>query len=185
MTRLPLSNREDMPADMLEFWDRLAAGGLPRNIHRVQGNNPEVLRGSRTFSNTLWTKGGFDPATRELIILRTARAVGSRYEWQQHVPIGIGAGLSRERIIALSDWQASSLYSAEERAILATVDSVTAMGEVPEGVIDELKAHVPASEVVSVTMLCCFYLAIARFMVAMDLTLEGPFIGWGLEGLPT
>jgi 4-carboxymuconolactone decarboxylase len=184
MTRLPLSNREDMPPDMIEFWDRLAGGGLPRNIHRVQGNNPDVLRGSRTFSNTLWTKGGFDPATRELIILRTARAVDSTYEWQQHVPIGLDAGLTRERIIALGDWRESNLYSAAERAILATVDSVTAMGDVHEAVIDELKAHVAPGVVVGVTMLCCFYLAIARFMVAMDLTLEAPFIGWKLEGLP-
>ncbi|MFN0146129.1 MAG: carboxymuconolactone decarboxylase family protein [Dehalococcoidia bacterium] len=184
MTRIPMTDRADMPADMLEFWDRLAAGGGPvRNIHRTQGNNPEVLRASRTFSNAVWTKGGFDPATRELIILRTARCVGSVYEWQQHVPIGLDVGLTRERVIALNAWQNSSVFSPAERATLAYVDAVASPGPVAAELVQGLKAHYPDATIVGITMLAGFYMAIARFMVAMDIDLEKPFIGWDLAAL--
>ena len=177
-------NREDMPAEMLEFWDRLAATGGPvRNIHRTQGNNPEVLRASRTFSNAVWTKGGFDPATRELIILRTARVAGSVYEWQQHVPIGLAAGLTRERIGALNAWQNASLFSPGERAILAYVDAVAGLGAIPGELVEALKEHFPAATIVGITMLTGFYLAMARFMAALDIDLERPFIGWDLAAL--
>jgi alkylhydroperoxidase family enzyme len=178
-----MKDRADMPADILEFWDRLAGGGPVRNIHRTQANNPEVLRASRTFSNAVWTKGGFDPATRELIILRTARVVGSVYEWQQHVPIGLDAGLTRERILALNAWQNSPLFTPAERAVLAYVDAVAGMGAVPGELVEGLQAHYPAPTIVGITMLAGFYMAIARFMVAMDIDLEKPFIGWGLEAM--
>ena len=183
MPRIPLANRSDMPEEMLEFWDRLAAGGQPRNIHRTQGSNPDVLRASRTFSNTLWTKGGFDPATRELIILRTARVRDSVYEWQQHVPIGLGAGLTRAQVIALGAWQESAEYTPAQRAVLAYVDAVAGMAAIPGELVVNLRTHFPDSTVVGITMICGFYVAMARFMTALDIELEEPFIGWDLAGL--
>ena len=183
MPRLPLATRDQMPEDMLEFWDRLAAGGMPRNIHRTQGSNPDVLRASRTFSDTLWRKGGFDPATRELIILRTARVRDSVYEWQQHAPIGLAAGLSRAQVQALGAWQDSTAFDPAQRAVLAYVDAVAGMGAVPGELVENLQAHFPDGTVVGITMICGFYIAMARFMTALDIELEGAFIGWDLAGL--
>lgn len=184
MPRVPLKTKADVPGNMHAFWDRLEQAGAVRQIHASQANNPAVLLGSRTFSNVLWTKGGLDAGNRELVILKTALTAGSAYEWHQHVPIGLAAGLSRERVLALGESATSALFTEGERAMLAYVEAVAGNGDVPQAAFDALRTHLDDATIVGLTMLSAFYLGISRYMVAMALEPETPFIGWRLEGLP-
>ncbi len=184
MPRVPLKTKADVPGNMFAFWDRLEQAGAVRQIHATQANNPAVLLGSRTFSNVLWTKGGLDPARREMVILKTALTAGSGYEWHQHVPIGLAAGLSREQVLALGEGAASQLFAPEEQAMLAYVEAVAGSGGVPQSLFDSLRRHLDDATIVGLTMLSAFYLGISRYMVAMALEPETTFVGWRLEGLP-
>lgn len=181
MSRLPLVARDDIPEEFQYLWDRNATAGQPANIFRAMANNPGIWQQYLRLGNALWTKSGLDTATRELIILRTAILQHSQYEWHQHVRIGRQAGLSDERIKALHHWRQSESFSAPERAILAYVDAAASSDHPLAEVHEELASHFPPDTLVAINLLTGFYTMTARFLGAMEVQTETPFIGWELE----
>lgn len=181
MARIPLVEREDIPEEYQYLWDRNATDGRVPNIFRAMANNPRIWQQYLRLGNALWTRSGIDTATRELIILRTAILAHSPYEWHQHVRIGRQAGLSDERIKALHAWRQSDAFSAPERAILAYVDAVSSSDHPLAEVHDELASHFGPETIVAINLLTGYYAMTARFLGAMEVETETPFIGWELE----
>lgn len=182
MSRLPLMTRDDIPEELRYVWDRNATGGTVPNIFRAMANNPEVWRAYLRLGNGLWNHCGLDVQTRELVILRTAILHHSQYEWHQHVRIGRQAGLDDAKILALHHWKTSDLFTPSERAILEYVDAVAASGHPSAEVHARLAGLVSPATVVGVNLLTGFYGMTARFLSAMEVELEGPFVGWQLQG---
>lgn len=180
MARLPFAQRSDIPENLQYVWDRNATNDVLPNIFRTMANNPSVWRSYLRLGNGLWSGCGLDVPTRELVILRTAILQHSAYEWHQHVRIGRQTGLSDARIVGLHHWRASTLYSAAEQAILAYVDALGASDHPPADVHDSLAAHFPAATVVGVNLLVGYYVMTAKFLGAMEVETEGPFVGWQL-----
>lgn len=183
MSRLPNVSKTDIPEELYYVWDRLAPTpeAVP-NIFRVMGNNPKVLRSYLRLGNGLWAACGLDVKTRELAILRTAILHHSIYEWQQHVRIGRAAGLSDEQIVALHHWRGSELFSPAERAMLAYVDAVAATAHPSQEIHDELAKYWPNSAIVGINLLAGYYEMTAKFLGAMEVEPEEPFVGWQLQG---
>ena len=184
MGRLPYIHRDDLPEDFRYLWDRsgnVTGSGEIANIFRTLGHNPDIWLQYLRLGNALWNKSGIDTATRELVILRTAILQQSIYEWHQHVRIGRQAGLTDERMRGLHAWRQSDLYSAAERAILGYVDAVTANDQSLEAAHTELAAQFPPSTVVAINLLTGFYSMTARFLGAMAVETETPFIGWQID----
>lgn len=177
MTRLPKATRADFPEDLAYVWERLG-GENASNIYRALGNNPVLLRGYTRLGNNLWNHCGLDVATRELVILRTAILQHSVYEWHQHVRIGQEAGLTLHRINALHHWRTSELFSEAERALLAYVDAAQAGDHPAQDVHDELARHYPPSTLVGINLLVGYYGMTAKFLGAMEVETEEPFVGW-------
>jgi 4-carboxymuconolactone decarboxylase len=182
MSRLPLITREDVPEELKYVWDRTADGGMPPNIFRLMGNNPELLRSYLRLGNGLWAHCGLDLPTRELVILRTAIHAKNEYEWHQHVRIGRQAGLEDSKITALHDWRSSDLFSATERAILGYVDALAVSNHPAQEIHDALEGAVGKAAVVGVNLLTGFYKMTAGFLEGMEVETEEPFVGWRLEG---
>lgn len=183
MARLPYTNRSDIPEELQYVWDRLAPGApeVP-NIFRTLGNNPKLMRAYARMGNAIWADCGLDVPTREIAILRTAILEHSPYEWHQHVRIGRQARLSDERILALHHWRTSELFSEAEKALLAYADAVAATEHPAQEVHDELAKHYPQSALVGINLLVGYYLMTARFLGAMEVEPEEPFVGWQLQG---
>jgi alkylhydroperoxidase family enzyme len=167
MARLPFAERSSIPDDLVYVWDRNAP----------PGGGPYLRLG-----NGLWTQCGLDVATRELVILRTAILHHSLYEWHQHVRIGRQAGLTDERIVGLHHWRTSELYSESERALLGYVDAIGASDHPSDDAHAELARHFDASTIVGINLLSGFYGMTAKFLGAMEVETEEPFIGWQLNG---
>ncbi|MCZ2111195.1 MAG: carboxymuconolactone decarboxylase family protein [Dehalococcoidia bacterium] len=183
MSRLPNVSKTDIPEELHYVWDRLAPTpeAVP-NIFRVMGNNPKVLRSYLRLGNGLWAACGLDVKTRELAILRTAILHHSIYEWHQHVRIGRAAGLSDEQIVALHHWRGSELFSPAERAMLAYVDAVAATEHPSQEIHEELAKYWPNSAIVGINLLAGYYEMTAKFLGAMEVEPEEPFVGWQLQG---
>lgn len=79
-----------------------------------------------------------------------------------------------DKVLAVADWQASSLFTPEERVALAYADAVTAT---PPRVDDALKAQMKqhfSDDVISeMTALLAFQNLSARFNAALDIPSQG------------
>ena len=182
MARVPDAKREDFPEKLQYVWDAVAEGREPPNIFKAMGNNPHVLLAYLRLVNGLWNHCGLDLQTRELVILRSAMNSQSRYEWHQHVRIGRDAGLSDDQILALQSWKDSDAFDQQEKTLFAYVDQFAGDGVPSQESHDAMAAAFGESTTAAVAILVPFYQMTARFLAAMDVQPEEPFVGWALEG---
>lgn len=184
--RIPPATREPFPENLKYVWDRIARdqtagdGSGPANIFLAMGNNPEVFRGYLRLANPLWAHCGLDVRTRELVILRCALVQDSAYEWHQHVRIGRAAGVTDAEINALHNWREQGSFTASEKALFAYADALAVSDHPGKPTFDELAKHFDTAAVVGITILIAFYFATAKFLGAMEVTTEDPFIGWAV-----
>jgi 4-carboxymuconolactone decarboxylase len=207
MARIDYADPEDLPAEKRHLLDSMAnedgggddedepgsddggdggdaAHGLRSdrlNVYRLLGRNPAILAGFREYLGTVWTAAGLTPHERELVILATARATDSRYEWHQHVRVALDEGLRVETILAVARGEPDRL-SPEGAAL---VDYVTAFvaGAVDDDAHDRLATHFDEPTVLGVGALAGNYLGLAHVFDALDVDLETEFVGWGLANL--
>jgi alkylhydroperoxidase family enzyme len=98
------------------------------------------------------------------------------------VRIARDAGLSDAEINAVRDWQGSTLFSEEEKALLGYVDAMAANQRPGDAAFAAIAKGRTPGEVFGVTFLISLYFQLAHVMAALDLETEQPFVGWELPG---
>jgi alkylhydroperoxidase family enzyme len=176
MTRVPLPDRDSLSDELKVRWDRIAARGPVLNIQRLFLVNPDI----EVAAQSVWRASGLAPRAREIVILRAAFRQDSRYEWHQHVRISRSAGLTDPEIDAVRDWAPSSLFSADERALLAYVDALADSSRPADAVFEAMARHRSPAEIFGVTYLITLYFQLARVMAIFELETEEPFVGWAI-----
>ncbi|MFM5917438.1 MAG: carboxymuconolactone decarboxylase family protein [Novosphingobium sp.] len=120
----PLSDAELGP----EARDAMAA--IPErarglNIFRTMAGNPAALKAFLAWGNYILSGRNSLPAReRELAILRVGYLCGAGYEWTQHVPIGIDAGLTGDEVERIKAGPTAPDWSPLDRAILTASDEL-------------------------------------------------------------
>ena len=177
MARVPYADADDVP-DEHEALLSSELQGKPLNVYRALGNNPPVLAGMRAFLRALWRDSGLTERERELVILASAAAIESRYEWHQHVAIARGVGVDDAVIAAIGDGPLSVLDDAD-RVLVEYVRAV-----VTERV--DAVTHAAAADrydpdvLVGIAATAQGYAALGGLIRAFDLELEPDesFYGW-------
>ena len=109
--------------------------------------------------------------------MRGAHLSGVAYEWAHHWPMAIAAGVSEEKLRALSDWPESPLFSEEERAALRVTDEISGGPAASEEAVAKLKEHFTPSEVIELTLTISFYVCVARLLKTLDVDIEPEYEG--------
>lgn len=150
------------------------------NLFRGLANNPDVLRSFVLWSNTLWSECGLSVRERELLILRLAVGLESRYEWNQHVPIALQNGIDAEEITAIAEGRVDPFDDFE--IALLQYGSKFVDRSVTDATHETLGEHLSVGEIVAVAAVCSHYVATAGIVEALGIDLEDEFVGWRLEG---
>jgi len=175
MARIPRISQSDLPEEYQYLLDEDALG--ERNIFTTMGNNPAILKSYMLYGSTVWDECGLSAQDRELAILAVARALDSRYEWEQHVDIGHEVGVSPEAMRAIGSGDLSS-FDPETRAVLAYVQAV-ATDDVTDEIHEQVRDHFDDETVTGICMLATHYVATARFLSSLSVPLEqSAFVGW-------
>jgi 4-carboxymuconolactone decarboxylase len=78
-----------------------------------------------TFTDLMIGEGSkLEPRLRELAILRVAWRTESGYEWNQHRRMGGDEGLSEAQLLAVEDGPGSTVWTGQERAVVAATDEM-------------------------------------------------------------
>lgn len=193
MARVSYVDPADLPAEKRDLLDTLSSDdvddderrhslrGGTLNVYRAIGRNLTLLEGIRSYASVVWEQCGLSAHEREIVILATTHAVGSAYEWQQHVRVALDAGMDPEQILAISSEEPDHL-SDEYAALVAYVERFVD-GRVTEETHERLATHYDEAVIVGVGMLSGFYVALGRVIQALDVDLESEFVGWDLENL--
>ena len=148
------------------------------NLNRALANNPEILRGFRSFFGALWDHSGLEDRQRELVILTVASEFRSEYEFQQHANVGSNAGLTSAEIAAIARDDRSG-FGEKERALMAYARAV-ARGRLTDPIHTAVCEFLDEETVVGVATIASSYVGVALLLDALDIDIEPgeEFVGW-------
>ena len=136
------------------------------------GNSPKIGRDFLRLGTAILRKGILNPALRELAILRVGNLAQASYEWTQHVPIGLDAGLSQDQIDNINKWKDSSLFNDKERAVLRYTDEIVNNIRVTDETFSQIKNFFNDQEIVELTIAIGYYGMVSRLLEALQVELE-------------
>ena len=126
MTRVSLLKEESAAPELRETFRQMTEKGRPvLNLFKIMALSPQVGYQFLRLGNAILFRGVVPPNLRELAILRVGFINKAVYEWTQHVPIALRAGVRQAQIDALPQWENSSEFSDTEKAILRYTDEET------------------------------------------------------------
>ncbi len=173
MARVSIPSRDRINGKLKDVFQSMEErGGQVLNVYKVMAHCPKVGREFLRLGNAILFKGSLPPKLRELAILRVGDLAEATYEWTQHVPIGIMAGLTEEQIKKLHQWKDSSLFNGQERAVLQYTDEVAQNIRVSEKTFKAVRDFLTEEQVVELTTTIGYYGMVSRILEALEIELE-------------
>ena len=151
---------------------RARRGGQLLNLDRQLLHSAPLARGWNALMGAIRGHTQLDGALRELVILRVAVLNRAPYEFAQHAPVALAEGLSQAQVDAVAGWQASLLFDARARDVLAYADAMTLQVQVPHALFDALRSHLVDRELVELTATVAAYNMVSRFLEALQIEIE-------------
>ena len=139
-------------------------GHVPNLVKALASNDEMCLSVTAFFAQAL-QEGRVPWAFKELVILKTLRAIGSYYSYGAHERIAAELGNSAERIgdINNSLWETSPHFSDGERAVFRLVDQIAEdANDVTDSIWDPLKTHWDAGQLVELNALITTFVMVGR-----------------------
>lgn len=167
MARVPYLDPDDAPDAVAGRLAKLP----PLHVFRLLAHAETAFVPWLRFGGALLGELALDPALRELVILQVGR-LAARYEWEQHVPIALDAGVSAEQIDALQRGCLDGFDDAARAALEFTAALVA--GEVDDETYAAVAEHLDDRGVVELSLVAGHYLMLARIMTALDIDPDEP-----------
>ncbi len=173
MARVPYLNREDLPEADRELFDNLAAErGSVGNIFRTLAHTPKLLRRFLALGGELRNGTALDPKLRELAIMTVGRLTNAEYEFVHHWNLARRAGVPREKLEALADWEKSPVFSDDDRAVIRYAVEATNNVKVSDATWNALKSFLDTRRIMELVQNVAFYNQVVRVLVPCGVELE-------------
>jgi alkylhydroperoxidase family enzyme len=115
------------------------------------------------------------PALRELAILRTAIVGNCKFEYSQHLKVAQMPEvvvIPKEKLAAIKSWTTSSVYTAEERAVMAATDELIGRNMIEDATFAELKRHLSDEQIVELFYVITTYRMHGMMLRALHLEFD-------------
>src|SRR5688572_740253 len=104
MARIPYANSDE--PQLKPLVERIVAErGEVLDLYRMLLHSPPVAEGWLGLMTAIRQQTSLPGRLRELVIIRIAHLNRAGYEAEQHVPIALREGATRQQIDALADWE--------------------------------------------------------------------------------
>lgn len=182
---LPASDSTDIPMARIPYFDMaLAPAELkaqlgerpPLNIYRMVAHGGATAQGFLALGSAILRRASLPAQLRELVILRVGALCSSRYEVTQHRRVAALAGVSVAQIEAVLTHPEGDVPEAAfdllERQVLRFTDAVVRHVKAPQAAFDALAAHLPAQQMMEITMTIGYYMLVCRILETFEVDLE-------------
>jgi AhpD family alkylhydroperoxidase len=193
MARVPYLTRQDATTPEAEAaWQRLEAERkMPTaNLFRALAHAPALLDAFLSYANALRDESELDPKLRELAILAVGHATDSEYEIAHHQPHALKAGVTRDQLASVTNFEASDAFDAVDRAVMRLAHDSTVKVQVSEERWADVRAHLSDKQMVELALNIAWYNSGVRIMALLGIDLEevyvkDPLLGAGAVAGPT
>jgi len=173
MARVSIPEKDQVSNELKDLFQRMEQRGARIiNVYKVMAHCPRVGREFLRLGNAILFNGSLPPRLRELAILRVGDLAEATYEWTQHVPLGLMAGLTEEQIKTMHGWKDSPLFSIQERLVLQYTDEVAQNIRVSEETFKAVRDFLTEEQVVELTTTIGYYGMVSRILEALEIELE-------------
>lgn len=153
-------------ADLEETFElaRNHFGHVP-NLVKVLASNPTMCASVTAFFAQALRDGRVDWAFKELVIVKTLRAIKSYYSYGAHerLAIELGNDVGRLGDVANSLWRTSPHFTAAERAVFALVEQIGIdANDVGDDIWEELRRHWDDGQLIELNALITTFVMIGR-----------------------
>jgi alkylhydroperoxidase family enzyme len=174
---------DEWPEELAPIRDVVPDGGSEPvgsyNIFRTFARHPDLFQSWLPFAGRLLGGSMLPARDRELLILRTAVACRSSYEWGQHVRISLGLEIDRESIDRVPRGPDADGWTDHEAALLRAVDELHESSKLSDSTWATLAETYDERQLIEATVLVGQY-----HLVAFALNSFGVELDDGLESLP-
>jgi 4-carboxymuconolactone decarboxylase len=182
MARIPELDPADAEPRVRDALERVPPLAVFRTVANAQGTFVNWLR----FGGDCLDPRLFDPALRELAILRVARLTpGAEYEWVQHVPILLAVGGSQEQVAALEADDLDAVALGEDGRLVVRFTSQVVLDAAPdEETFASMSARFTPAEITQLLLVIGQYMMVGRVMATAQLEVDavlGADVVAGLE----
>jgi len=168
MARLPLIERDQLPADLAT----LVAGRPALNLYRILPWSVPTARGFLALGRAILNESSLDPQLRELAILRVGALSDASYEIHQHRRVAASVGVAPEKIAAALQERDAQCFSTLERELLQFVDAVVWQVKAPRHLYDALAPKLGAAGICELLHTIGFYMLVSRFLENLEVDIE-------------
>lgn len=124
------------------------------------------------FASRLMPYGTLDRRDTELVILRVGWNCRSRYEWGQHVQIGLRSGLTADEIARVAKGPDAAGWSEKQAALLRATDELHRDRRIGDATWSALGKHYKDKQLLEIGMLAGAYEMLAGVLNSVGLPLE-------------
>ncbi|HEX6877828.1 MAG TPA: carboxymuconolactone decarboxylase family protein [Nocardioidaceae bacterium] len=150
---------------------RLTSTGPPA-IFTTLGRNPRLFRGWLFYSAHLMPFGTLPRRDTELVILRVAWVCGAAYEWWQHVPLALQAGVRPNEVEAAADVLPTADLSDRQRILMAITDELLAQRELSDATWQAAGHTLTERELIELCLLIGHYQGLATAIGGLGIQVE-------------
>ena len=173
MARVRILQNEEAPAKSKAFLEKIEENGAAvLNLYRTLAHSPSTLTNTVKLGKVLLDQAELSPQLREMVILRIAILLGSQYEWNQHVPIALGAGVTQQQIDSIHIWPESEHFDKKERAVLRYADQVTLNIRATDRAFGTLHRYLSERSIVELTASIGYWGMIARLLEPLEVEMD-------------
>ncbi len=169
----PIDLRGSGPRARLLAWALgLFVKGDPPAIFLVLMRHWRLFRAWLSFAARLMPFGKLDRRDTELAILRVGWLCSCRYEWGQHVAIGLRVGLTPRQIASVAQGADAPDWEPRQAALLRAVDELQERRILSQPTWDALAAHYDEKKLLELVLLIGHYQMLAGLLNSLGLPLE-------------
>ena len=174
--RLPLPPREELDELAKKSFDRANTPGA--NIAGLHGPagvrlySPVTASHHSVISEYLRYKSGIPAQAREIAILATAREMDSQFEWVEHEPVALKAGVSQEIVDIIKFRRSTAGLKPADGLIIELGRQMWTDHKVKPELFAQLKEIYGPQKLIDITLLMGYYAGTAGLLSAVDMQLQ-------------
>ena len=175
MARVPYVRKEDLPENERHVYERMARERGTGNIWLAVANHPKICDAMVSLAGALRNDTIFERRYRELGVLMVGLVTKSDYEFDHHWNSALHAGVRREQLENLAQFETSPHFTDQERAVLRFSKEATENGMVSDTTWNTLRGFFDVRQAMEVVLTVAWYNCVVRILLPLQIEHEPGF----------